>query len=318
MIQWGILGAGNIAKRFAKSLSYEEDAVLYAISGRNAEKLQLFQQEHPCEKVYIGHENLLADPNVDAVYIGLPHDMHLEWALKAIRAHKAVLCEKPAVLNEREMQEIIDACTEEHVLFMEAMKSRFEPAYIQAKQLLKEGTIGDITSLKAQISSVFPKEKYATSYITKPVVGGALLDTGCYCVNWANDLLKEEPIVKNVSSHIVDTVDYFIDATLQFGTVEAEIIAGIDRKMDPLVEIHGTKGTMLIEKPHRPDRIHIQIPGKEEKILDIPYLQDDFYGQIHAFDTLIKEGRTESDVMSLKDSLRNAHIMDIIKYTMHS
>ena len=317
MIKWGILGAGNIAKRFAQSLTYEEDAILYAISGRNPEKLQTFQQEHPSEKVYIGHENLLDDPNVDAIYVGLPHDMHFEWALKAIAAHKAVLCEKPAVLNENEMQEIMDASHQENVLFMEAMKSRFEPAYRKARELLHGNVIGDILSVKAQISSIFPKEKYGTSFITKPVVGGALLDTGCYCVNWVNDLLKEEPIVKSVSSHLVNSVDYFVDATLQFGNVEAEVIAGIDRKMDPLVEIVGTKGTMIIEKPHRPDRIHLLSYGKEE-ILDLPYIHDDFYGQIHHFDELIKKDRSESDVMSLQDSLRNAHILDLIKYSMHN
>lgn len=317
MIKWGILGAGNIAKRFAQSLTYEENAVLYAISGRNPEKLQAFQQEHPCEKVYLGHENLLADPNVDAVYIGLPHDMHREWALKAIHAQKAVLCEKPAVLNEKEMQEIMTASQQEHVLFMEAMKSRFEPAYIKAKELLQENAIGDIVSIKAQISSVFPKEKYETSYITKPVVGGALLDTGCYCVNWVNDLLNGEPVVKNVSSHIVNGVDYFVDATMEFGTIEAEVIAGIDRKMEPLVEIVGTKGTMIIEKPHRPDCIHLLSYGKEE-ILDLPYVHDDFYGQIHHFDALMKKDMHESNVMSLQDSLRNAHLMDLIKCAMHN
>jgi len=316
MIKWGILGAGNIAKRFAQSLTYEEDAVLYAISGRNPEKLQVFQQEHPSEKVYIGHENLLRDPNIDAIYVSLPHDMHFEWVCKAMDAHKAVLCEKPAVLNEKEMQGIMAASYQNHTLFMEAMKSRFEPAYRKAKELLQENAIGDILSVKAQISSVLPKEKYGTSYITKPVVGGALLDTGCYCVNWVNDLLKEEPIIKSVSSHLVDSVDYFVDATMQFGSVEAEVIAGIDRKMDPLVEIVGTKGTMIIEKPHRPDRIHLLSYGKEE-ILDFPYIHDDFYGQIHHFDELIKKNMSESDVMSLQDSLRNAHIMDLIKYSMH-
>jgi predicted dehydrogenase len=297
---------------------YEEDAVLYAISGRNPEKLQAFQQEHPCEKIYIGHDNLLKDPMIDAVYIGLPHDMHREWALKAIQAHKAVLCEKPAVLNEREMQEIVDASHQEQVLFMEAMKSRFEPAYIKTKQLLAEDTIGSITSIKAQISSVFPKEKYEQSYITKPVVGGALLDTGCYCVNWVNDLLKEEPVVQNVSCHIVDSVDYFVDASLQFGNVDAEIIAGIDRKMEPLTEIIGTKGKILVEKPHRPDRIHIQRNGEGEIIFDVPYVHDDFYGQVHHFNELFKKGQTESDVMSLSDSLRNAHLLDLIHHAIHA
>ena len=313
MIRWGIIGAGKIAKRFAQSLAYEEDAVLYAISGRNPEKMKQFQVEHPCQKVYLDHHDLLADPAVDAVYIALPHDMHAAWALEAIQMHKAVLCEKPAVLNADEMKEIITAARRENILFMEAMKSRFEPAYLRTKELLEKNKIGSLLSIKAQISSAFPIEQNPDSYIIKPGVGGALLDTGCYCVNWLNDLCKEELSVKNISAVIKNSIDYYVDASLMFGNVECEVIAGIDRKLEPITEIVGTKGEILVEKPHRPEIIHIQLNGEKEKVEQIPYVHDDFYGQIHHFDTLLKDGRKESDVMSLADSLRNAQIIDMIK-----
>ena len=106
MIRWGILGAGNIAHRFARSLQNEEDSILYAISGRSQEKLDVFQQEFPCEKTYVGHENMLNDDQVDAIYLALPHGMHKEWAIAALSRGIHVLCEKPAVLTEAEMKEI--------------------------------------------------------------------------------------------------------------------------------------------------------------------------------------------------------------------
>ncbi|MCH3962113.1 MAG: Gfo/Idh/MocA family oxidoreductase [Solobacterium sp.] len=312
MIQWGIVGAGNIAKRFANSLQYETNACLYAISGRNAEKMKAFQKEHPCEKIYLSHEELLNDPKIDAVYIALPHDMHAEWSIKALQKKKAVLCEKPAAINEAEVQNMTDTAEMDHTLFMEAMKSRFEPAYIRTGELIKDGTIGEILTIKAQIASVFPKEKYASSYLTKPGVGGALLDTGCYCINWLNAYFKGEPEIEILDAVMHDAVEYYADAKLYFKNGTGEILAGFDRRLEPLAEIVGTKGKIIVEKPHRPDKIHLFLNGSET-IIDLPYLHDDFYGQIHHFDTLLQEGRTESDVMSYADSIRNAHLLDAVK-----
>ena len=108
MIRWGILGAGRIADRFAASLELEDNCTLYAISGRNEEKLNAFKEKHPCEKVYLSHEEMLKDPDIDAVYVAVPHHMHKEWSIKALNAKKPVLCEKPAALNEQEVIEITE------------------------------------------------------------------------------------------------------------------------------------------------------------------------------------------------------------------
>ncbi len=316
MIRWGIVGAGNIAKRFAGSLQYEKDACLYAISGRNAEKLKAFQSEHPCEKIYLSHEELTNDQQIDAVYIALPHDMHAEWSIKALQKKKAVLCEKPASINEIEVRKMIDAAEMNHTLFMEAMKSRFEPAYIRTAELIGEGTIGQILTIKAQIASIFPKEKYAASYLTKPGVGGALLDTGCYCINWLNAYFKGEPEIEILDAAMHDSVEYYADAELHFSNGTGEIIAGFDRRAEPLAEIIGTKGKIIVEKPHRPDKIHLVLDGRET-VIELPYVHDDFYGQIHHFDALLQEGRTESDVMSFADSIRNAHLLDAVKKKLY-
>lgn len=104
MIRWGILGAGKIAYRFASSLEQEADSVLAAISCRSQEKADRFAQAHPVEKIYIGYEKLLADPQIDAIYLALPHGLHEEWAIRAIQAGKAVLCEKPAALDAGQMR----------------------------------------------------------------------------------------------------------------------------------------------------------------------------------------------------------------------
>ncbi len=106
MVRYGIIGAGKIAHRFADSLSREGDE-LYAISGRSIRKMEAFAKEHPCQKVYLSHEELIEDPEVEAVYLSLPNFMHAEWACKAMRHGKAVLCDNPAGLIEAQMKEII-------------------------------------------------------------------------------------------------------------------------------------------------------------------------------------------------------------------
>jgi len=312
MIRWGIIGAGNIAHRFCKALAFEEDASLYAISGRNEEKLLKFKEEYPCEKVYTGFEELLQDEQVDAVYIALPHHMHKEWAVKALKAHKAVLSEKPAVMNADEMKEIAEVSKAENTLYMEAMKSRFVPAFAKVKEIIEEGKIGDIVSVKAENCFLLPKEIYGKTYHTQTGVGGALLDSGCYCVNWLNAFLKGEPVLKKTYANVYKGVDYYIDARLQFENGEGEIIAAFDRRTKAFAEITGTKGRLYIENPQRPDVIHL-FEGNQETVINLPYINDDFYGQIHHFDALIKEGKKESDVMTLEDSIRNAHIMDVIR-----
>src|SRR4051794_30597964 len=134
MINWGIIGAGNIAHRFADSLEHVEGAQLYAVARRTMEKADQFRAEHPSEVSYDNYQNLLDDDKVDAVYIALPHQLHLEWVEKALRAGKAVLCEKPATLSAVEMRQITKTVHEKQVFFMEAMKSRFVPAYREVKE----------------------------------------------------------------------------------------------------------------------------------------------------------------------------------------
>ena len=135
MIRWGILGAGKIAFRFAKSLRNLNDCALYAISGRSEEKLHAFAQDFPCERIYLDYEDFLHDPDVDAIYLSLPHGLHYEWAVKALSAGKAVLCEKPAALNSDQVRRIKQCALKHGILFMEAMKTRFTPLYRQIKEL---------------------------------------------------------------------------------------------------------------------------------------------------------------------------------------
>lgn len=313
MIRWGILGAGNIAHRFAQSLANEQDSVLYAISGRSAQKLDAFAEQFPCEKKYVGHDLLINDENVDAIYLALPHSMHMEWALKALSAHIPVLCEKPAAISEEQTRAIADCAKENDTLFMEAMKPRFVPVYAKLKQLLSDGVIGEIVKVYTKVCFKVPAEAFGKSYHTLPGGGGgALLDSGIYCASLIDDLLKGEPEFLNTYAAYHNGVDLYSDSTMKFENGIAEMETGFDRSAPRNAVITGTKGQLVVVDLHRPTTLIIQ-NDQGETIVKEAYENDDFYSQIHHFVNLIKEGKKESPIIPYASMIREAHILDLIR-----
>ena len=160
MINWGILGGGKIARRFAESLAHEPESLLYAVSCRSQEKADAFALFYPVVRSYGSHEALLEDDRVDAVYLALPHGLHHEWAIRALNKGKSVLCEKPAALNAGQVQDIARTANARGLLFMEAMKTRFVPLYAALKQALSEGCIGELLSVEASLCSKVSREPF--------------------------------------------------------------------------------------------------------------------------------------------------------------
>ena len=318
MIRWGILGAGKIAYRFASSLEQEADSVLAAISCRSQEKADRFAQAHPVEKIYIGYEKLLADPQIDAIYLALPHGLHEEWAIRAIQAGKAVLCEKPAALDAGQMRRIAAAARENQVLFMEAMKTRFVPLYDTVRQLVKAGKLGELTAVEASLCNQMPDEMMAEenrgkTYHTQPGQGGALLDAGIYCASWLQDFLPSVPELTSIFANVKNGVDYYVEAELKAGDVAARLECAFDRAKPRRAVLRGTKGYIAVEELHRTQKAVLYREGEEPKIFEIPYEVDDFYGEIHHFVECLKQGRMESPVMPLEASVQCAEILDIIR-----
>ena len=309
MFRWGILGAGNIAARFAKGLSFDTDAELYAISGRNHEKLEQFREKNPCEKIYVGHENLLADPEVDAVYLALPHVLHKEWAIAALKAGKPVLCEKPAALSAEEMREIKSVSEETGTLFMEAMKTRFEPAYLKIRELLKDQTV---RSAEASVTFNFPLEYFGKTYHTVNPGGGCLLDSGIYCAGILEDFLKGKPELTKINTNIYKDIDIYVRAQLQFENGTGVLETAMDRAVPKKAKIITDTMTVEIDDPHRPSvfRITDENGTREETV---PYEYDDFYPEIYHFRLLVQEGKKESDIMPMEASVRCAEILDVIR-----
>lgn len=315
MTRWGIIGAGNIARRFAKSLAHDSRAELVAVSCRTAEKAEAARAELGAKREYAGHELLLGDPDIDAVYLALPHGLHKEWAIRALKAGKAVLCEKPAALSAAEADEMAQAAREEGRLFMEAMKPRFVPLYAQLKSIIDSGGIGCVERVEATLcNDMLVYIEGRNSYHTDPAQGGALLDSGTYCASWLEDFLPKgaDPALSSLVASTKDDLNIYVDAELSFGTAKARLECAFDRAKPRCATLVGTKGRIVVEELHRPIRATVFCDGKDPLAIEAPYEVDDFFGEIRHFNDLLETGATESPVMPLSASLGCARILDTI------
>ena len=317
MVQWGIIGAGNVAARFAASLEHEPESRLAAISCRNREKGERFLSNFPADRVYVNHEELLHDRRIDAVYLSLPHGLHKEWAVKALQAGKAVLCEKPAALNAGEMREIAETARERDVLFMEAMKPRFVPLYQKIKALVSEGRIGSVVRVTTSLCNQFSFSPNHPTYHTQPGQGGALLDEGIYCASWLQDFLSGNASVTQIAANMKDGIDYYIDAQLDFLPGQTgRLECAFDRLAPRIAVIYGTHGWLEIEDFHRPQVLRLNADEEKTRIIRMPYETDDFYGEIHHFVECVNDGRKESAIMPLSSSIACAEILDAVRESL--
>lgn len=324
VVRWGILGAGNIAHRFAQSLANEPHSQLVAISCRSSKKAAAFAEEFGVDssRAYAddrdgsqAHEALLADSGVDAIYLALPHVVHAKWAVAALRAGKAVLSEKPATLNGSEMRQIAKVAQETNTLYMEGMKTRFVPLYRRIRQEVAEGLIGEVTTVRASLCNDMAEQIEANGsyHVRHDGGGGVLLDCGCYCATWLEDYLPGELFVRQVRGQLKDEIDYYIDADLSIGGRQAGLECAFDRKKPRQVIINGELGSIVVDELHRPQEATIVMRGMEPVTVSATYVVDDFYGEIEHFVGLMLDGKTESNVMPLSASVRQAELLDAIR-----
>lgn len=311
MLNWGVIGLGRIAHRFCESLSHFDETCFYAGASHNPEKRKEFQEKYHPEKIYDDYIKLLEDENIDLVYIALPHAMHYQYALEAMKHHKGVLVEKPAALTYKEIRTLCDYSEKNHLFFMEAMKSRFIPMIQTIHQEIEKGVIGDIVSIENHFQSIVPYTK--DSYLYDSHQGGALYDTGIYNIASVLDFVKS-PVV---SIHNDVTMKYGVDVhdkiTLEFENgVKALMETSLDGPVRKDMVIRGTKGSITLDPFYRPTQAVISFPNGESFTGEVPYEIDDFHSEIQACLDAIAYIKVESDRMSHLDSQNCIRLMEQI------
>ena len=248
-VKWGILGTANIAGGCTiPGMKLATNCELYAIAGRSEEKVQRYKEEFGFEKAYVGYEKLLEDPEVTAVYIPLPNNLHKEWVIKALDAGKHVLCEKPLGLNLKEIREMFEAAEKNHVFLMEAYAYLHTPYIAALRQEVESGRIGAMD----YIETAFVTSGYTDDIrIRRENGGGAMYDLGCYCTTMILSLTDSEPeYVKADAEFSEEKIDLFTSALIKFkngvrAAFNVGMILGVDQntRWDRLY-IHGSKGSI--------------------------------------------------------------------------
>ncbi|MCY3858726.1 MAG: aldo/keto reductase [Gammaproteobacteria bacterium] len=310
--RWGILATGRIAHTLASAINVSATAELVAVGSRTQEKADKFAAEYDDIKAHGTYEDLLADPNVDAVYVSTPHPQHVEWTIKVLDAGKAVLCEKPMGLNHAEVMSMVHAARENHCFLLEAFMYRMHPQTQQIRDLLTEEAIGELRHIHATFAFNAPFSETSRLYAAE-LGGGGIMDVGCYPVSMARMIAGSEPTDLAATGMLARTgVDLYTSALLSFeGGVGAHIATGVGQQLENSVAIFGTRGSIHVAWPWQCPadwRVTMSRGGETEEFTGTS--ESAYVYQIDEVDRCLQSGLVESPAMTWEDSIGNALVLD--------
>lgn len=250
-VRWGILGAAKFARQhMAPALHAAKGAELYAIATSDPEKAEPFKSFAPQINVHQTYDALLADANVDAVYIPLPNHLHLEWSKKALSAGKHVLCEKPITLHTDQFATLIDARDEAGKLAAEAYMIVHHPQFIRARELVQSGAIGNLVHVDATFS--YNNAEDTTNIRNDPAKGGGgLYDIGVYTFGSARFVTGEEPEnVPYAKLRLENGVDVFAQVTANFPSFTYSAVVSMRMFARQQITFHGDTGVVRLTCPY--------------------------------------------------------------------
>jgi predicted dehydrogenase/aryl-alcohol dehydrogenase-like predicted oxidoreductase len=320
-IRWGILSTGAIAQTFARGLQASETGQLVAVGSRSAESANKFGEQFAIASAHrhTSYEALLADKDVQAVYIAPPHPYHAEWTIKAIEAGKHVLCEKPFALNQSEAMAMIEAAQRQGVFLMEAFMYRCHPQTAKLLELLRAKAIGEVRVIQATFS--FQAGFNPNSRIfNNALAGGGIMDVGCYPVSMARLIAGTEPVQVTGTAHLGQTgVDEWAIASLKFpGGILAQLATGVALNQENVVRIFGSDGRITLPNPWvsnrqaaEPGKIIVQTKaGTQEIVVEAKWTS--FTYEADAVGRAILAGKQEgpTPAMTWADTLGNIQTLD--------
>ena len=252
-LRWGILGTGNIARQFAASFPTAQRSILTAVASRQLQTAQSFAQTFHMPAAFGSYDELLRAKDIDAVYVSLPNSMHHQWTIKALRAGKHVLCEKPFATNHAQAQEMFDVAAHGGLQLTEAFMYRSHPLIHAVLGAVRAGKIGRVRLIRT--SFCFRVWNTAGNIrFDRALAGGALMDIGCYCINFSRLIAGAEPTALHAVGQLhASGVDELASAVLQFpGGMTASFTCGMNAQADNTACICGDEGYIEIPVPWKP------------------------------------------------------------------
>ncbi len=314
-LRWGILSTANIGiKKVIPAMQKSDKCEISAIASRDIDAAKMAAEKLNIPNYYGSYQELLDDPDIDAIYNPLPNHLHVPWSVKAIEAGKHVLCEKPIALSSAEAESFLEVCqTHLDIKVMEAFMYRYHPQWQRAKQMVKDGQIGTLQTINSVFSYYNTDPKNIRNMAD--IGGGGLMDIGCYCISLARFIFSEEP--QRVSGTINYDLDFKTDVLasgiLEFSKGTSTFTCSTQLSPYQKVNIFGSDGQIEIEipfnaPPDRPTRIfHQYCDNKEEIIFDIC---DQYTIQGDLFADAVLNNRTVPT--PIEDAVANMRVIEAI------
>lgn len=313
-VRWGIIGTGWIADKMAEALTVVEHARLAAVGSRTKEKARDFASRHRIGTAYGSYEEVAADPGIDVVFIGTPHPMHCANTLMCLNNGKAVLCEKPFAMNEKEVLQMISTARQHDLFLMEAFWTRFLPSIGKLLELIASGVLGDVRHIKSDFGVSRPFDPNHRMF-NKALGGGSLLDIGIYPV-FLTLLLWGEPDRISCVPHFGPTgVDESLALTFHYADGRiASLYSSFT--VDSTVETHvcGTAGRVKLNRMwHCPVPIELAQGDGRPRTLMFDYTGNGYNYEAAEVVKCVRSEKTESDILPLDFSLRLIRLLDRIR-----
>jgi predicted dehydrogenase len=311
--RWAIIGTGGIARAFAEDLKRLEGHEVVAVGSRNIATAQDFAHQFPGSVAYGSYEELV-NVDADAVYVATPHPMHHENTLLAMRAGKAVLCEKAFTVNAAQARELVDYSQAHHIPLMEAMWSRFLPHFIEIKKIISAGTLGEITNIIADHGQYIPYERAARLWEPE-LGGGALLDLGIYPLTLAH-LVMGSPSSIHAEATLTDKgVDLNTSMLLRYSTgAHALLSCTMASRGQVSALIAGAKARIEIDGPFY-NPTSFRVITRDGEVTEYPndYIGHGLREEAAEFARIVRAGKIESPLMTHQVSVELMEMMDEIR-----
>lgn len=323
-LRWGILGPGSIAKRFSTDVKLLPDHALTAVGSRDLEKANAFADSFEIPNRHGSYEALVADPDVDIIYVATPHPFHKEHTLLALNAGKAVLCEKPFTINRAESEELVATARAKNLFLMEGMWSRCFPIVRKARALASSGAIGKPRMLEADFGfragSTDDSGKLTgfnpQGRLFDPALGGgALMDVGVYPVSLACMFFGTPDAVAGLATVGTSGVDENSGMLLRFAGGEIGVTStSIQANTVQKATLLGSDGRIEIHAPWwRPSALTVYRNGQEPEKIEEPFEGGGFQFEAMHVAECLRAGKTESDLITLDESLAIMGVLDTLR-----
>ena len=303
-IRWGVIGPGRIAEKVVEDFAVVDGARAVAVASRSLDRASAFAARHGIERAHGSYAEVLADPEVDVLYVATPHPQHHAIALGALRAGKALLIEKAFTATTAGAAEIVDVARETGVFVMEAMWTRFQPAVVALRDLVADGAIGEVRSVQADLGVA--REYDPSDRLFDPALGGgALLDLGVYVVSFAQMLLGTPERVVAAGSRFPSGVD--AEATLLLDHADgrtATLTTSLRNALPGQARVFGTTGWIdVLPRFHHPITFVLHRAGAEPETVTQRPVGQGYAHELIEVTECLRAGRAESAVMPLADTL---------------